>query len=53
MPFTPFHWGFGAAAKAVLDRRMSLTSFALAQVAMDIEPGIGLLPGSAELHGWS
>lgn len=53
MPFTPFHMGAGLVAKAGLDKHMSLISFGVAQVAMDIEPGIGMLRGAAELHGWS
>jgi hypothetical protein len=53
MPFTPFHMGAGLVAKAGLDKHMSLISFGIAQVAMDIEPGVGMLRGAAELHGWS
>lgn len=53
MPFTPFHMGAGLIAKAGLDRHFSVISFGLAQVAMDIEPGIGMINGAAVLHGWS
>lgn len=53
MPFTPFHMGVGLVAKATSDARFSLTSFALAQIAMDIEPGIRMLHGEAVLHGFS
>lgn len=52
MPFTPFHLGVGALAKAVAPRRFSLAVFAVSQVAMDIEPLVkllGLLEG--RLHG--
>ena len=45
--------GAGLIAKAAVDRHISLISFAVAQIAMDIEPGLGLLTGAATLHGWS
>jgi membrane-bound metal-dependent hydrolase YbcI (DUF457 family) len=32
---------------------LSLITFGIAQIAMDIEPGIGMLTGSRELHGFS
>lgn len=53
MPFTPFHMGAGLIAKAGLDKRISLISFGLAQVAIDIEPGLGMLNDAEVLHGWS
>lgn len=53
MPFTPFHMGPALLLKPVLDRRFSLIVFGTAQVCMDIEPGIGMLRGSAVLHGYS
>lgn len=53
MPFTPFHLGAGLLAKAAVDRRISLMSFSVAQVAMDIEPGIRMLQGSDLVHGSS
>lgn len=53
MPFTPFHMGFGLAAKAAGDSRIGLVSFGVAQVLMDIEPGVRMLTGSGDLHGWS
>ena len=53
MPFTPFHMGPGLAVKALAGRRFSVLSFGLAQVAMDIEPAIGMLRGSEVLHGWT
>jgi hypothetical protein len=37
MPFTPFHFGPGLLAKALLPRRLSFTSFVLTQVAIDCE----------------
>ena len=53
MPFTPFHMGAGLTAKAVLDGRISLISFGLAQVLMDLEPGVRMLTGKGDLHGWT
>lgn len=53
MPFTPFHMGPGMALKSVAGNRFSLITFGAAQVAMDIEPGVGMLRGAAVLHGWS
>ena len=53
MPFTPLHLGPGLAIKALAGRHFSLLSFAVAQVAMDIEPLIGLLRGAEVLHGAS
>lgn len=51
MPFTPFHFGLGALAKAVAPTRISFAGFALSQVVMDLEPGIKMLTGSAaDLH---
>lgn len=51
MPFTPFHLGPGLVVKAVAGRRFSLCAFGLAQIAMDIEPLIGLRRGLDVLHG--
>ncbi len=53
MPFTPFHMGAGLTAKAVLDGRISLISFGVAQVLMDLEPGLHMLTGQGQLHGWT
>jgi hypothetical protein len=53
MPFTPFHMGAGLLAKAVLDKRISLISFGMAQVLIDVEPGVSMLVGASNLHGWS
>ena len=53
MPFTPFHMGAGLTAKAVLDGRISVISFGIAQVLMDIEPGVRMLTGKGDLHGWT
>ena len=51
MPFTPLHMGPGLAIKALAGHRFSLISFGIAQVAMDIEPLVGMLRGSPVLHG--
>ena len=51
MPFTPFHMGPGLAIKALAGRRFSVLTFGIAQVAMDIEPLVGLISGSSVLHG--
>jgi hypothetical protein len=53
MPFTPFHMGPGLAIKVVGGRYFSVLVFGIAQVAMDIEPLIGMIRGSDVLHGWS
>lgn len=53
MPFTPFHMGFGLAAKAAAGHRVGLVSFGVAQVLMDIEPGVRMLLDDGRLHGWS
>ena len=37
--------------KPGLNRRFSLITFGIAQVAMDIEPGIGMIAGAEVLHG--
>lgn len=51
MPFTPFHMGAAMVAKAAAGSRFSVMTFGLTQIVIDIEPGIGLLRGSAVLHG--
>ena len=51
MPFTPLHMGPGLAIKALAGPHFSLLTFGIAQVAMDIEPLLGLLRGSEVLHG--
>lgn len=53
MPFTPFHMGIGVAAKAIAPRLVSIQVFGLTQIAMDIEPGIGMATGNEALHGWT
>lgn len=53
MPFTPLHMGPGLALKAAGRQHFSVLVFGIAQVAMDIEPLVGILSDSAVLHGWS
>lgn len=53
MPFTPFHFGPGAAIKAVAGRHFSFLVFCGTQVLMDLEPGIRLVLGTMTLHGHS
>src|SRR5271154_2673330 len=45
--------GPGIALKSVAGDHFSLITFGVAQVAIDIEPGIGMLRGSGVLHGWT
>lgn len=52
MPFTPLHMGAVLIVKPSLDQRISLIAFGLAQIAMDLEPGIRMLIGAdGVLHG--
>ncbi len=53
MPFTPIHMGAGLALKALGGRHFSLIGFGLTQIAIDIEPLLGLIHGWAVLHGRS
>lgn len=52
MPLTPLHLGPGLALKLV-GPRMSLSVFAFAQVAMDVEVIARLLAGAERLHGYT
>ncbi len=51
MPFTPFHMGAALVVKPVFKRYFSMMAFGIAQVAMDIEPGIRMATGMDVLHG--
>ncbi len=51
MPFTPFHMGIAFIVKPVAPQHLSLITFGLAQIPMDIEPLIGLIRQSDILHG--
>lgn len=53
MPFTPFHLGPGALVKAAAGRHFSFMVYGGSQVLMDIEPLIGIIRGSAVLHGYT
>lgn len=54
MPFTPFHFGPGLLAKSILpERAFSLQVFVLGQIVSDLQPGIAMLSGRGELHGWT
>lgn len=50
MPFTPFHFGPGLALKGAFGRRLSFVAFAVANIAIDIEPAYYLLRGEPPLH---
>jgi len=51
MPFTPFHMGVAIVVKPAAGSRFSVIAFGLAQVAIDIEPGIRMARNSDVLHG--
>lgn len=51
MPFTPFHFGPGLLIKAAIPKHFSLSMFALANVAMDMEPLYHMLHDDVQLHG--
>lgn len=51
MPFTPFHMGPGLALKMLAGDRFSVLGFGFAQIAIDIEPLLGLIYGWDVLHG--
>lgn len=51
MPFTPFHIGAAMVVKPGAGARFSVIAFGLAQIVIDIEPGIGMICGSDILHG--
>ncbi len=51
MPFTPFHMGAVLISKPLCNSHLSLITFGIAQIIMDIEPGIGMLNDAAILHG--
>ncbi len=53
MPFTPLHMGPALVIKAAGGRHFSVLVFGIAQVAMDIEPLVGIMRGADVLHGWT
>lgn len=52
MPFTPFHFGPGAAIKALMPKYFSFTVFCFAQIVTDFETGYYLVRGEYPLHRW-
>ena len=50
MPFTPFHFGPGAALHAVAPRHVSFLAFCSANVLMDVEPLYFMLANQFPLH---
>ena len=50
MPFTPFHFGPGAALKAAAPRHFSFTVFVFTNVAIDVEPLYFMLAGDWPIH---
>lgn len=50
MPFTPFHFGPGAAIKAAMPRHFSFTVFCFAQIVTDFETAYYLFRGESPLH---
>lgn len=50
MPFTPFHFGPGLAAKAVAPGYFSFTIFVFSQVLIDLEPLYYMLNGEWPIH---
>ena len=51
MPFTPFHMGAALIVKPAARTHLSLITFGIAQIAMDIEPFIGMIRQSDILYG--
>ena len=52
MPFTPFHFGPGAAIKAAVPHLFSLRAFILCQIVIDSEVAWHLARGTKPLHGF-
>jgi hypothetical protein len=50
MPFTPFHFGPGAAIHAVAPRHISFLAFCAANVIIDVEPLYFILSNQYPLH---
>ncbi len=50
MPFTPFHFGPGAAIHALAPRKISFLAFCAANVLIDVEPLYYLLTHQYPLH---
>jgi len=53
MPLTPFHFGPSALVGAPFKRKIDLPAFVLANVVVDVEPGVVLILGlNYPLHGY-
>lgn len=52
MPFTPYHFGPGAALHAIAPRRVSFFAFCAANVLTDLEPLYHLLRNEGRVHGF-
>ena len=52
MPFTPYHFGPGAALHAMAPRRVSFFAFCAANVITDLEPLYHLLRNEGRVHGF-
>jgi hypothetical protein len=52
MPVTPFHFGPGAAIKAVIPRHFSLMVFCFSQCIIDSEVIFFILKGEYPIHRW-
>src|SRR4051812_5861563 len=50
MPFTPFHFGPGAAIKALIPKHFSFTVFCFAQVATDCETAYYIIRAELPFH---
>lgn len=50
MPFTPFHFGPGLLFKAIAPARFSFSTYAAAQVVIDLESGYYLLTQQSPVH---
>jgi membrane-bound metal-dependent hydrolase YbcI (DUF457 family) len=52
MPFTPYHFGPGAALHSLAPRRISFFAFCAANVLTDLEPLYHLLRHEGRVHGF-
>jgi hypothetical protein len=52
MPVTPFHFGLGAALKAVAPRHVSFLSFAAVNVFIDVESLYNMMNGNFPVHAF-
>ena len=50
MPFTPFHFGPGAAIKAAIPAHFSFAVFCYSQIVTDLEPAYFMLRGEYPVH---